>query len=97
MNPLIPHLTCECLERLDIKENIKWPSVEEKYIQSEKSEIVIQVNGKKRGTISIKKGADEKFIVNNIKETKLIEKYLKDKEVFKIIYVKDKIINFIVK
>ena len=52
---------------------------------------------KKENTISIKKGAEEKFIVENIKKTKLIEKYIKDKEVFKIIYVKDRIINFIIR
>ncbi len=97
MNPLVPHLTCECLEKLKINKNINWPKVEKKYVYSEKNEIVIQVNGKKRNTISIKKGAEEKIIVKSIKDTKLIEKYIKDKEVFKIIYVKDKIINFIIK
>ena len=97
MLPVIPHLSSECLKNFKIENKIAWPSIDLKYLKSDKSEIVIQVNGKKRGVISIKKGADEKFVTDNIKEMKLIDKYIKDKKIFKTIYVKDKIINFIIK
>ena len=39
----------------------------------------------------------KEFIVDLIKKNKLVEKYLEGKEPLKIIYVKNKIINFIIK
>ena len=97
MMPVIPHITSECLYKFKDKPEFKWPKVDTKYLVSQESEIVIQVNGKKRNTISIKKGATEDLVIKRIKDMKLIEKYIKDKKVFKTIYVKDKIINFIIK
>ena len=97
MLPVIPHLATECLKNFGVENKFIWPEINQKYLQSDKSEIVIQINGKKRSIISIKKGADENFITNCIKEMKLIDKYIKDKKIFKTIYVKDKIINFIIK
>ena len=97
MMPVTPHLVSECLTLLIKKNEVNWPSVDTSYLKSNKNEIVIQVNGKKRNTISIKESAEEKFVIDCIKEMKLIEKYIKGKEIFKTIYIKDKIINFIIK
>ena len=51
----------------------------------------------KERTNFCKKDSDEQVILNEIKGRKLIEKYIKDKEIFKVIYVKNKIINIIIK
>ena len=96
MMPVIPHITSECLEKLENKDSIKWPEIEKKYIENDETTIVIQINGKKRGLINLKKDTDEQIILNEIKDRKLIDKYLKDKEIFKVIYVKNKIINIII-
>ncbi len=97
MMPVIPHLVSECFENMGKKENLRWPKVDPKYLKSEENEIVIQINGKKRNTISIKKGADEDFVIRNINKIKLIDKYTKGKKIFRTIYVKDRLINFIIK
>ena len=97
MIPVIPHIASECLDKFQEKPEIKWPEVEKRFLVSEKNEVVIQVNGKKRSIVSIKKGASEDLIIKTIEDMKLIEKYIKDKKVFKTIYVQDKIINFIIK
>ena len=52
---------------------------------------------KKRNTISIIKTDAEKDIIEKIKQMKLVEKYIKNKEILKTIYVKNRLINFIVK
>ena len=70
MLPVVPHLASECLEKLEYENEIKWPSVEKKYLQDEFSEIVIQVNGKKRGVISIKKDTNEEEIIDQINKKK---------------------------
>ena len=97
MIPVIPHLANECLINLKDKSDFKWPNVNYEYLKTEKSKIVIQVNGKKRNIVSIEKGAEEELVIKNIKKMKLVEKYIKDKEIFKTIFIKDKIINFIIK
>ena len=97
MMPVIPHMANECLEKLENKDTVKWPKIEKKYIENDKTTIAIQVNGKKRGLISANKDIEEQVILSEIKERKLIEKYIKDKKIFKVIYVKNKIINIIIK
>jgi leucyl-tRNA synthetase len=97
MMPVIPHIVSECLEKISNKDGVIWPKIEKKFIENEKTNIVIQVNGKKRALISTEKNSNENSIIKQIKEMKLIEKYLKDKKIFKTIYVKNKIVNIIIK
>ena len=48
ITPVIPHLSNECLEQLKIN-NLNWPSIDEKFLNEEKINIVVQINGKKEG------------------------------------------------
>ena len=96
MSPVIPHFTNECLEMLKNKNNNKWPEYNIKFIQEENIAIVIQINGKKRGIINLKKNTDEEELLNLIKKEETLNKYIADKKIKKQIYVKNKIINFII-
>ena len=97
INPIIPHFSNECLEKLNhpIK-NITWPSIDKKYLEEEIFQIVTQVNGKKRKVFSINKSIDKETIINNIKNDKQIKKYLNNKKIIKTIYIENKLINFII-
>ena len=97
MLPVIPHLASECLEKIDKKTDVKWPIINKKFIKSDKSNIVIQINGKKRSIILVESGMKEKEILEKIKNDKLVDKYINGKNIFKSIYVQDKIINLIIK
>ncbi len=97
MTPVIPHIANECLSKLNYNEKIQWPEVDQKYLLEEVNEVVIQVNGKKRNTISVPKNIKEQEIINEIKNKKLIDKYLNTGELKKTIYVKSRLINFIIK
>ena len=97
MMPVIPHIVNESLEEIKEKKQIEWPVVENEFIESEIVNIVIQVNGKKRSIISVEKGLSEKNLSEKIKQNKLIDKYIENKEILRTIHVKDKIINMIVK
>ena len=68
MLPVVPHLANECLEKLKFSKDVNWPEVDKKYLNEEFNEIVIQVNGKKRGLINVKKQIDEAKIINQINE-----------------------------
>ena len=97
MSPLIPHITNELLTKINKQEKINWPTVRKEIIETDEKVIVIQINGKKRNIISVIKGENEKKLIKKIKEMKLVEKYIKDKEIIKTIYIQDKLINIIVK
>ena len=96
MMPVTPHLINECLHKIHSDINFKWPKVEKEFIQSDKSNIVVQINGKKRALLEINRGTEEKDIIKTINKNKFLEKYIKDKKLLKTIYVKDKIINLII-
>ncbi len=97
MTPVLPHLTSESLQILGENDDTEWPSPKKELLEKSVKEIVIQINGKKRNIISLKKGVEEKEVLEYIKKLKLVDKYIKSKKVFKIIFVKDKIINLLVK
>ena len=96
MMPVMPHLANECLERFKYNKKLCWPIVEEKYLKSEKNNIVIQINGKKRSIITVENDIEEKILIEKINNEKLITKYIENKKITKIIYVKNKIINYII-
>ena len=97
MIPVIPHLANECLEKLNYNKDINWPDVEQKYLNTETINIVIQINGKKRAIISVENDIQENEIINQIKNKQLIDKYVKNGKIVKTIYVKNRLINYIVK
>ena len=96
MMPVLPHMTSEALEKLNNKNEILWPEVNINYLETGKKEVVIQVNGKKRNSILIDDDFTEKNLIEKIKKEKLIDKYINEKKILKTIYVKNRIINFIV-
>ena len=96
MMPVAPHLINECLHKVHSSNNVKWPEVEKEFIQSDKSNIVVQINGKKRAILEIDRGTEEQDIIKTINKNKLLEKYIENKKILRTIYVKDKIINIII-
>jgi leucyl-tRNA synthetase len=93
--PLAPHLANECCEKLDKK--FYWPQYDKKLLKKENCTIVIQVNGKKRGILEMPLNSKEQTIVKKAKENKNVLKYLENIEIIKNIYIKNKLINFIIK
>ncbi|MDC0426743.1 leucine--tRNA ligase [Pelagibacteraceae bacterium] len=95
--PFVPHLAHECLEQLGVKEHKTWPLINHKLNLDLKIKIAIQINGKTREVIEVKKDLDEKDVVNESKKSKKIKDQLQKKEIKKIIFVKNKIINYLIK
>ena len=93
--PIIPHYANECLDMIGHKENIVWPSYDKNILHENTVPIVIQINGKKRGLIEVKRDIGEVDLLELIFKNKNLEKYLINKEVRKKIYVKNRLINII--
>ena len=95
--PLIPHFSSECLESLNISEKIEWPDIDESKLKSNQVNYVIQFDGKKRGNLLSKLDLNEKeLLVEILKEDKL-KKYLEGKKIKKSFFVKNKLINILMK
>ena len=94
--PIIPHFSNECLSLLGTRDNIKWPNYDKVIIEEDFVNIVVQINGKKRGLIKTKKNIQEDIILENIKKEKNIMKHLNNLEIKKKIYIQNKLINIIV-
>jgi len=97
MIPIVPHLAYECLSDFNITKDLSWPNVESKYLKADKKNIVIQINGKKRGVLEILTDIDEKSLLAKINKSVEFKKYIDDKTLIKTIFVKNRLINLIVK
>ena len=97
ISPIIPHFSSECLEDLKIDHKIKWPIVEKQFLVNEDTNIVIQINGKKRSIINCKKGITEETLIKTIKNDLKVNKFLENKKNIKSIFIKDKLLNLIIK
>ena len=95
ISPFIPHLANECLENLKCANTDRWPVVD-KLNTLEEVKIAVQVNGKTRDIISIKKDMSEKETHKLIVEKSKAKKYIENKKINKTIFVKNKIINYII-
>ncbi len=95
MSPVMPHISNECLDKLNYKDDIKWPEVSKENLGDEKIELVIQINGKKKYTIQVEKDIDEERATKKINEANLLKKYDNTKKVIRTIYVKNRLINYI--
>ena len=94
--PVIPHFSTECLNSLNIKKEVEWPKYDVAVLEENFVNIVIQINGKKRGLLKAKKNILEKEILEDIKKDNTIMKYLSNSEIKRKIYVPNKLINIII-
>ncbi len=96
--PFAPHFGEELWESLGESYSVfnqKWPEVDEKALVKDEMKIVIQTNGKLRGTIEVAKSTDKETIIATAKEK--IKDFLAGKEIIKEIYVPGKIVNLVIK
>ena len=95
--PFVPHLAHECLEQLGEKNISIWPEVDGRLDLDDKIKFAIQIDGKTREIIEVKKDLDEKNIIKESMKVKKINVQLDKSEIKKIIFVKNKIINYLTK
>ncbi|WP_071442243.1 leucine--tRNA ligase [Traorella massiliensis] len=93
-----PHLGEEIWEHLGHHESItyeSWPAYDESFLVEDSVEIAVQVNGKLRGTIKVKKDASEEEIKENALALKTVQAQIEGKEIRKFIVIKGKIVNIV--
>ena len=96
MMPIIPHMSSECLSEISKDYEYKWPEVKKEFLEKDINKIIIQINGKMREIFTSTKSFSEKELILEIKKMPKIQKFFDNKKTKKIIYIKDKLINFII-
>ncbi|MDB9750505.1 leucine--tRNA ligase [Candidatus Pelagibacter ubique] len=95
MNPFVPHFSNECLNTIN-EDQIKWPKVSKGDLIEEDINFVVQINGKKRAILKIKRDMIEKEILETIKLNQEIEKFINNQKIKKSIFVPNRLINIII-
>lgn len=101
LNPFAPHLCEELWQILGNKQyqanqNI-WPKYDENKLVTDMVEIPVQVNGKIRGKIEVSRSESKDNIIKLAQEEENIKSFIEAKNVVKVIYVPEKILNIVVK
>jgi len=99
--PFVPHLTEELYQQFRKDQDFKsifqesWPSYRPDLIQEDYFTLIVQVNGKVRDQVEVKREISAKEAELLTLKLGKMEKWLKDKKIGKVIFVKDKLINFV--
>ena len=98
--PFAPHITEELWASIGNKYSIhneSYPMYDEKYLVETEKEIAVQVNGKVRATITINIDDSEEVVKEKALKEDNVKRFTDDKEIVKIIVIKGKIVNIVVK
>ena len=95
MSPIMPHLMFECLETLKLDVFQNWPEIDKKMLENKTIDFVIQINGKKKVIMKVKKDINEKTVMELLKKDDKINKNFKNKKIDKVFFVKNRLINIL--
>ena len=93
--PIIPHFINECLSDLSFNKTKEWPQYGKSFLEKQNISFVIQINGKKRGLLNVKKDINENELLEMIKIDKTMNKYFDVSDIKRVIFVKNRLINIL--
>ena len=100
LSPIVPHI-CQTLwaelQKDGVIEDVDWPSADQSAMVQDEVELVVQVNGKLRGSITVAKTMAKEVIEQHAVAQPFVQKFLEDgASVRKIIVVPNKLVNIVV-
>ncbi len=94
LSPIAPHIAEEIHELIENSDK-SWPKADEKYLGEDNANIVVQINGKVKDTLSMPKGTNEADVKSAALALEKIQNILNGEDPKRIIFVQDKIINIV--
>jgi leucyl-tRNA synthetase len=98
--PFAPHIAEELWERLGHEGGLfggaHWPSYDETKTVESTVTIAVQVNGKLRASIEVQKDASEEQVVASARAEDNVQRHLEGTQERRVIYVKERLVNFVV-
>ena len=73
-----------------------WPKSDPTVLEQNEIEMVVQINGKLRGKITVTKNTKQKQIENQAVEDEKVKRYLEGKTIKKIIVIPERLVNIVV-
>lgn len=98
--PFAPHITEELWSMLKMKKSIhisEWPTFDVDKIVDQEVTVIVQINGKIRSSLTVPRDTTESEIKTAVTADENAQKWLSDKVILKVIYVPNRLINFVVK
>jgi leucyl-tRNA synthetase len=99
LSPFAPHAAEELWSRLGHDESLTyqpWPIANETYLQSQQSTISVHFNGKKRSLLTVDTSLTEDEVSDIVRTAPETESHFKTGTVKRVVYVPNKMINFII-
>ncbi|MDT8447190.1 MAG: leucine--tRNA ligase [bacterium] len=100
LSPFAPHLAEELWQKLGSGETLAyqpWPTFDESKLVSQSITLPVQVLGKHRDSLEVPPGSSQEEVLALAMASEKVQKYTEGKQVVKVIYVPDKILNLVVK
>ena len=104
LSPFAPHMVEELWEQLGcaaeygkMAMQMPWPEYDESKTVAAHTEMAVQVNGKLKGTVTVAMDSEQDTVVEAARQVEKIAKALDGMQIVKVIFVKNKLINLIVK
>jgi leucyl-tRNA synthetase len=97
--PITPHICYTVLSEFNEDQplNPVWPKTFDTVDEIQEVQIIIQINGKLRSRIDINAKLSKDEVIKLAKDDCKAQEYIKDKEIVKLIYIPNKLINFVIK
>ncbi|BCX79388.1 leucine--tRNA ligase [Campylobacter sp. 19-13652] len=95
LEPIVPHIACELSEELFGRANFGKLELKSEVFEKDSLNLAITINGKKRAEFEVASNLSEDEIISQAKI--VASKWLEAKEIIKQIYVKNKLVNFVIK
>jgi len=96
--PFVPHIACELWESLghqEALEGMEWPQYLEEALEEDKLLIVVQVDGKLRGRISVAADASEDLIESEALADPKVQAFIEGKKIQRVVQVPRKLVNIV--
>ena len=100
LSPFAPHFSEEINQMWGNQDTMaykEWLLYDEKLASEEEVEIAVQVNGKLRGSIIIAKDSKEEIVSEESRKIKKVNKHIENHTIMKTIYIKNRLINFVIR
>jgi len=100
LSPFVPHFACECGEQLGFDKNavmMAWPKVDETALVQDEIALIVQIQGKKRGEVMVPIDVDQDTALALAKENSAVAKWLEGMQIVKVILVKGRLLNIVVR
>jgi leucyl-tRNA synthetase len=94
MIPFTPYISHECLELFNCNTSNEWPEIDKN--KEEDIKLAIQINGKTRDILTVKKDLTKDEVEEIILKVSKAKKYIVNVKIHKTIFVKNRIINYII-